>query len=214
MKLIYVMDPYCGWCYGTSEQVEKLAAHYGDQMQLEVLPAGMWAGANARPQNSHLARYIQSHDLQVASRTGAKFTDAYFRTLQDASRILDSEIPSRAIVTVNEKWPHLLLTFTHAIQHARFVEAKDLSNNDTYIAIAESLGIPADQFLQYFHSDAMRLQTLRTFEKAATYAHSYPSILMVKGTKLIPIEQGYEIAETIIRKINQRFNEAYDINLN
>jgi putative protein-disulfide isomerase len=41
MKLIYVMDPLCGWCYGNSRNTEMLHTGFGNEIEFEILPAGM-----------------------------------------------------------------------------------------------------------------------------------------------------------------------------
>lgn len=40
-KLIYVMDPLCGWCYGNSVNTQHLYDTYKNQIDFEILPAGM-----------------------------------------------------------------------------------------------------------------------------------------------------------------------------
>ncbi|WP_201747957.1 DsbA family protein [Chitinophaga vietnamensis] len=214
MKLIYIMDAYCGWCYGNSENLQRLTEHYEGQLELEILPAGMWSGENARRQTPQLARFIKSHDEQVAARTGTAFSAVYFHTLNDTDRILDSEVPARAIVATQDKWPALALDFTAAVQHARFVEGKDLNNEDTYRNIAEKLGIPVDTFLEHFHSNEMKMLTLQTFAEASAYAHSYPTLLLQKENMLYTIENGYSAFPQLVDAIDKRLHEAFDIHLN
>jgi putative protein-disulfide isomerase len=46
MKLIYIMDPLCGWCYGNSDNVLELFEKYKNEIKFEILPGGMWVGEN------------------------------------------------------------------------------------------------------------------------------------------------------------------------
>ena len=64
-KLIYVMDPLCGWCYGNSANTQHLYDTYKNQIDFEILPAGMWIGENARKQSKPMAQYIKKHDFKV-----------------------------------------------------------------------------------------------------------------------------------------------------
>ena len=38
MKLIYIMDPLCGWCYGNSDNVLELFEKYNNDIKFEILP--------------------------------------------------------------------------------------------------------------------------------------------------------------------------------
>jgi putative protein-disulfide isomerase len=39
--LIYCYDAYCGWCYGFSSVIKKIATEYENVLQIEVLSGGM-----------------------------------------------------------------------------------------------------------------------------------------------------------------------------
>lgn len=104
LKLIYVMNPLCGWCYGNYVTTERLYETYHSRIGFEILPAGMWVGTNARKQSKQMAAYIKKHDLQIQHATRTAFGDSYFELIEDENVVLDSEIPSRAIVTVKTLW--------------------------------------------------------------------------------------------------------------
>lgn len=44
MKLIYVGDPMCSWCYGFGKELSALVAHVPD-LNLEIVVGGSRAGA-------------------------------------------------------------------------------------------------------------------------------------------------------------------------
>lgn len=41
IKLTYVMDPQCGWCYGNSENITALQEVFKDDFDFELLVGGM-----------------------------------------------------------------------------------------------------------------------------------------------------------------------------
>ncbi|MFB6453768.1 DsbA family protein [Chitinophaga sp. Hz27] len=214
MKLIYVMDPYCGWCYAMSEQINIMATHFADQLPLHVLPAGMWAGHNTQRQSRQLISQIKSYDIKIAERSGVKFSAAYNQYLQDPSRILDSEIPSRAIVTTANNWPEQTLAFMHEIQYARYILGKDLNDTITYQDIALSLNISPEVFTEQFNSAATKAKTKETFALADKYAHNYPTLLLLRNGKTTIIDQGYTQASLLIKTIEHKLHAAYNIHLN
>ncbi|MEI9933445.1 MAG: thioredoxin domain-containing protein [Ferruginibacter sp.] len=42
--LIYCYDAYCGWCYGFSPVIKKIAQQYQKELDIEVLSGGMLIG--------------------------------------------------------------------------------------------------------------------------------------------------------------------------
>lgn len=46
MKVTYVMDPQCGWCYGNSENITALQKEFEEEFDFELLVGGMWLGKN------------------------------------------------------------------------------------------------------------------------------------------------------------------------
>lgn len=108
MKIIHIMDPLCGWCYGNTENTVKLYQKYKYRLDFEIIPAGMWTGSNVRKQSPQMVNFFLKHDAVVAARTGAAFGKEYAALLeQEIDR--DSEAPSLAIVTVKKIAPELVV---------------------------------------------------------------------------------------------------------
>ena len=42
MRVTYLFDPLCGWCYGAGPALERLAQL--DDVTLELMPTGLFAG--------------------------------------------------------------------------------------------------------------------------------------------------------------------------
>jgi putative protein-disulfide isomerase len=203
MKLIYVMDPLCGWCYGNAANTQKLYNKYKEILDFEILPAGMWTGTNARKQSKPMAEYIKKHDLQVQHTTGTAFGEAYFKLIENEDVILDSEVPSRAIVAVKKLWPEQAVSFAVEVQKARYLYGRDLNIIQTYLKICDDLKLDIEKFIEAFNSEYIKNTTLETFEMAGQYANSYPTLLAEKKNKEFVLEQGYASFETIVNKIEE-----------
>jgi putative protein-disulfide isomerase len=196
------MDPLCGWCYGNSTNTQKLYDKYKDKLDFEILPAGMWIGANARKQSKQIAQFIKKHDPQVQQTTGTEFGKDYFEFIDNESIILDSEVPSRAIVTVKKLWKSQAIPFAIEVQKARYWHGKDLNQDETYLGICEKLELDNAEFLKTFHSETIKIETQETFALAQKYASSYPTLLAEKDGKASILEQGYAPFETITKQID------------
>ena len=201
-KLIYVMDPLCGWCYGNSTNTQKLYEKYKDQIDFEILPAGMWIGTNARKQSKQMAQFIKKHDPQVQQTTGTEFGKAYFEFIENENIVLDSEVPSRAIVSVKKLWESQSIPFAIEVQKARYWYGKDLNSDETYLSICDTLGLDKVDFLKTFHSETIKKETQETFVLAQQYTSSYPTLLGEKQDEIYILEQGYASFETITKQID------------
>lgn len=199
------MDPLCGWCYGNSTNTQKLYDKYKHKLTFEILPAGMWIGENARKQSKPMAQFIKKHDPQVQQTTGTEFGKDYFEFIENESIILDSEIPSRAIVTVKKLWASQAIPFAIEVQKARYLHGKDLNNDETYLSICENLGLNKMGFLGIFHSETIKKETQETFALAQKYASSYPTLLAEKEGNLYVLEQGYAPFGAIQKQIDTLF---------
>jgi len=196
------MDPLCGWCYGNSTNTQKLYEKYKDQIDFEILPAGMWIGTNARKQSKQMAQFIKKHDPQVQQTTGTEFGKAYFEFIENENIVLDSEVPSRAIVSVKKLWESQSIPFAIEVQKARYWYGKDLNSDETYLSICDTLGLDKVDFLKTFHSETIKKETQETFVLAQQYASSYPTLLAEKERKIYILEQGYASFETITKQID------------
>ncbi|EJL65278.1 hypothetical protein-disulfide isomerase [Flavobacterium sp. CF136] len=196
------MDPLCGWCYGNSTNTQKLYEKYKNLIDFEILPAGMWIGTNARKQSKQMAQFIKKHDPQVQQTTGTEFGKAYFEFIENENIILDSEVPSRAIVSVKKLWVSQSIPFAIEVQKARYWYGKDLNSDETYLSICDTLGLDKVDFLKTFHSETIKKETQETFVLAQQYASSYPTLLAEKERKIYILEQGYASFETITKQID------------
>lgn len=202
-KLIYVMDPLCGWCYGNSSNIQKLYDKYKNKLDFDILPAGMWVGENARKQSRQMAQFIKKHDLQVQQKTGTEFGEAYFKFIENENIILNSEVPSRAIVTIQQFWKDKVIAFTIEVQKARYLYGNDLNRDETYLRICEKLELNKDEFLTAFLSESIKIEVQKTFTSAQLYASSYPTLLAEKDGKSYIVEQGFSTFENIEKQINE-----------
>ncbi|MBB5639436.1 putative protein-disulfide isomerase [Pedobacter cryoconitis] len=213
MKLIYVMDPLCGWCYGNSNHTLALFEAYKNILDFVIVPGGMWAGPNVRMQSPQMAGYFEKHDQRIAQLTGTEFGDAYFKFIRQQEVKLDSEIPSRAIVTVQKFWNALNVPFMVALQQARYRAGKDLNMENTYLEICTLLGIDGAEFLVHFNSENMKVITQSAFSTAMEYASSYPTLLFEEQDQLTLLEQGYSSLAEITKNIDLLIGEINAIRI-
>jgi putative protein-disulfide isomerase len=197
------MDPLCGWCYGNSENTLKLFNKYKDKIEFEIVPAGMWTGGNKMKQTKAMTNYILSHDAQIAERTGIVFGEDYFDIVKNKELDIDSEVPCRAIVAARSINPAIAFPFAVEVQKARYFYGQDLNPDATYMPVCEKSGIDSTSFFQAFHSDKIKNDTQQSFQQAAQYANSYPTMLIEKDNKVTILEQGYTLLSELENKVDE-----------
>ncbi len=198
------MDPLCGWCYGNVDNTMKLFNEFKGRVDFEILPGGMWSGTNARKQSAQMTNYFLKHDATIATHTGMQFGQAYIDFIKNRHDVLlNSEVPSRAIVTINKIAPEQSVPFAAEVLKARYYHGKDLNVDETYTEILTRLQIDATLFFKNFKTAEATRSTLEIFKKAAAYASSYPTMLAVKDEEIYLLEQGYATYEELKKNVTR-----------
>lgn len=207
MKILYIMDPHCKWCYATSDAIQQLNDTLEGKLPFEVIPAGMLAGEFSQIQSPVYAFAHRKLDASITKETGIVFGEGYKTALEEKEMMLDSLVPSRAIMACRATAPQLTLQFAHQILHARFYEGKDLNEQTVYLEICEQLGIDKQTFFQHFSSDENEENTRQAFLFAEKYAEHYPTLLYEEDGEMDILTEGYSpysIIELRLSKLLRR----------
>lgn len=138
--LRYVFDPLCGWCYGASAAVSALSEN--PEVQLHLLPSGLFSGEGARPMDDAFAAYAWTNDQRIERLTGQRFSERYHdQVLTDRQQMFDSGPSTVALTAVALAAPQRELDALKAIQHARYVDGQDITRGDTLATVLQTLGL-------------------------------------------------------------------------
>lgn len=120
----YLFDPLCGWCYGATPMLDRLET---SGIALELLPTGLFSGAGARPMDAGFAAHAWDNDQRIERLSGQRFTQAYLdNVLNVRGTLLDSSAATLAISAAGLEDPRRRLSALKAIQHARYVDGRDI----------------------------------------------------------------------------------------
>ncbi len=146
MRITYLFDPLCGWCYGAGLALEKLARH--DGIALHLAPTGMFAGDGARRMDAHFANYAWQNDQRISRLTGQIFSEIYRKNvLGKTGSMFDSTAATLGLIAVRLTSPSDEFAALKAIQHARYVDGMDNSSPIVVAEILETLGLHAAALL-------------------------------------------------------------------
>jgi putative protein-disulfide isomerase len=146
LKLQYLFDPLCGWCYAAAPALAGLAEAYPDA--LELMPSGLFADEGARDLTPDFADYAWRNDQRIEQLTGQRFTETYRReVLQRAGVRFDSGPATRALTALRALDPALEYPLLQAIQLARYVDGLDTARADVLGRIAAQVAATAQHAL-------------------------------------------------------------------
>ncbi|MGY4291363.1 putative protein-disulfide isomerase [Bradyrhizobium sp. LM2.7] len=142
MRITYLFDPLCGWCYGADPTLEKLAQL--DDVTLALMPTGLFAGEGARAMDAQFAAYAWQNDQRIARLTGQPFSERYrSEVLGKSGGMFDSAPATLGMIAVRATEPARELEALKAIQRARYVDAQDIASLAGISNILRSTGLPA-----------------------------------------------------------------------
>lgn len=208
IKIIYVYDALCGWCYGFSPVIKACYNTYKNEFDFEVLSGGMMVGDRVGTIND-IAPFIKTAYKTVENTTSVKFGEAYIKVLQEGNMVLNSEIPSIALSIFKQYSPNQTILFAHEIQHALYYEGKDPNKIESFQQIAINHGINADEFNSKMKSEEAK--ELAFYDFALTKQlriDGFPAVLMqTSETSFYLISKGYTDFETLDQRIKNVLNE-------
>ncbi|WP_276362081.1 DsbA family protein [Daejeonella sp. H1SJ63] len=209
IKIIYVYDAFCGWCYGFSRVIKDCYEKHVNDFDFEVISGGMMTGEKAGSINQ-AAPYSKTAYHTIEGMCGVKFGEPYLKHLEEGTMILNSEIPSIALSVFKSVKPQLSVPFVHDLQQSIYFDGKDPNDFGLYRYLAVNFGIDPDEF-----ENKMRLEE---FKEAAYYdfalakqlrVESFPAVLMqLSETSFYLIAKGYTDPETLELRINNVIKEA------
>lgn len=208
VKIIYVYDALCGWCYGFSPVLKQCYENHKNDFEFEVLSGGMMIGDRVGSINN-IAPYIKTAYKSVENTTGVKFGDAYLRVLDEGNMILNSELASIALSLFKQYFPDKSVLFAHEIQNALYFDGRDPNEIETFKNIAVKHGINPDEFEAKLKSDIAKEAAYYDFALSRQLrVDSYPAVLMqTSETGFYLIAKGYTDYDTLELRIENVLKE-------
>ncbi len=151
-QFTYLFDPLCGWCYGAAAGLHWLRRQPG--IVLRGLPVGLFAWERAVPLE-RMRDHIRAADQRIAQLTGQDFSAAYFdRVVLQPEGLIESGPATLALSIAERRHPGSGLDLLHAIQQARYVEGRDVTDPAVLAGIAGRQGLPLTDVVAAFADPA------------------------------------------------------------
>lgn len=203
--IIYCYDAWCGWCYGFSPVMKKVAEQFADRLSFEVLSGGMILSDQPKP-ISAMAGYIQKAYKVVEERTGIQFGADFLWHINNPDKsdwFPDSEKSAIALCIFKEYWPEKQVAFAADLQYALKYEGRDLCDDEAYRHLLEKYEIPADEFYAKLKDASYKEKAHYEFALCRQLqVTGFPTVLMqVSESKFWLLARGYTDYETLVQTI-------------
>lgn len=205
--LYYLFDPLCGWCYGAAPAISGLRDTPG--VNIVPLPTGLFSGEGGRPMDDGFAAYAWSNDQRIERLTGQRFSDDYRRlVLDDRQQRFDSGAATLALTAVSLTAPGRELDALAAVQHARYVDGRDVTSVETLSALLGGLGLDeAAARLAQADTDLLNAARAR-IDQARAWMHSFhargvPTLIAESGEKrwMLDLARAYAEPGSLARQL-------------
>ncbi len=205
MSIIYCYDAYCGWCFGFSNVIKKIAEEYKEIMPTDVLSGGM-----VLPEKpTHIrasANYILGAYKNVEELTGVKFGEDYLwhlKNVEDSDWHPSSEKPAIAMCIFKEFYPDRAVEFAADLQYSLYVEGRDLTDNEAYRHLLEKYSIQPEIFYEKLKSEEYKDMAYYEFSlMKQLQVTGYPCVFVqTSDTKFNMVARGYTDYEILKERI-------------
>ncbi|GJM33382.1 MAG: DsbA family protein [Saprospiraceae bacterium] len=192
LKIIYVYDALCGWCYGFSPVMERLAENYGERLHITILSGGMIIGERSGPIGK-VAGYIGEAYKTVENRTGIKFGKDFLEgILKEGTAEFSSLQPAIALCAVKELARDKSLEFAGLLQKAIYFDGIAPNELKDYVPYAQKVGINKEDFLAAMQNDRYLEQAKREFDVVQKLGiQGFPTLLLETEERLYRLTSGY-----------------------
>ena len=126
MKVYYIFDSYCGWCYGF-ETILKPFIEAHPELEVTVLSGGLFMDGHSLS----AFPYMSDTNKRIADMFGVEFGKPYLNLLETGSMVPDSNDAAIGFGVF-------------------YLDGKSLSDVETIKSIAKSYDLPADKIAEEF----------------------------------------------------------------
>ena len=194
MRLLYVMDPMCGWCYGFQPELEAFLKNHSS-VEVDWTMGGLAPDTN-HPMDENLQQTISSYWYQIEQRAQVSFNHDFWK-LNTPYR---STYPAcRAVIAAECLEEKSAQQMVRAIQSAYYLEARNPSLKETLIACASSIGLDENQFSEAI----MSKETEQRFQHHLSIAEQlqvrgFPALFYVnEKNQAFPLALGFSQAANL-----------------
>ncbi|MBG0758929.1 DsbA family protein [Vibrio cidicii] len=199
IKLYYVHDPMCSWCWGYKPTLDKLKQQLPGVIQFEYVVGGL-APDSTLPMSPEMQQKIEGIWHQIERQLGTRFNYDFWTK---CTPVRSTYQACRALIAAGFQDSYEAML--DAIQQAYYLRAMPPHEEATHRQLAQELGLNVSQF----EHDVNGAFLEGVFQDQLSFAsslgvNSYPSLVLQINDAYFPIEVDYLSSESTLKQIRER----------
>lgn len=200
-KLYYIHDPMCSWCWGFHPVLRQLEQQLKNKVNVQYVLGGLATDSQV-PMPDKMQHFLQQTWRTIEKEIPDTHFNFDFWTQCQPRR---STYPAcRAVIAAKKQDINSEKVIINAIQKAYYLKAKNPSDDDTLIEIANDLALDSE----LFKADLNSKETKNVLSQEIKFSQQlgvqgFPSLVFEnkKGSTLLQID--YNNAEKILKQIDK-----------
>ena len=177
MRLVYVMDPMCAWCYGFQPELEAFLEKQSS-VEIDWIMGGL-APDTDQPMDKKLKQSISSYWYQIEEKTQVTFNHDYWKR---NTPYRSTYLACRAVIAAESLKANCVHQMIKAIQSAYYLDAKNPSLRETLLECAHSIELDEHAFSEALESE----ETEQRFQQHLNLTRQlqvtgFPALFYIKG---------------------------------
>ncbi|MDX8396632.1 MAG: DsbA family protein [Mariprofundaceae bacterium] len=199
MKLYYILDPMCSWCWAFHPVWQQVKNQLPDDIKVHYLLGGLAPDSHV-PMDKTTQQMIRNHWHTIQKKVSGTMFNFDFWTSNTPKR---STYPAcRAVIAAKMQNSAYEDAMILAIQQAYYLQAQNPSDDDVLIHCAESIGLDIKQFQQDLNAAPTQHQLLNDIKQAqAMQIFSFPSLVVENNATFQLIHIDYNNADKILAQL-------------
>ena len=201
MKLYYCHDPMCSWCWAFRPILLELKNKLPPEIEFIRLLGGL-APDSDEPMPNSTKNYVISNWQQIQQQLPeTKFNYDFWTHCQPRR----STYPAcRAVIASRQQGTEYDEAMTYAIQQAYYLQARNPSDNETLIALADEINLDKNQFSLDLISDNTQEELSQELTTARNLQlNSFPGLIFIRDQQKFHIDPDYTQADIILENIQR-----------
>lgn len=202
-QILYLFDPLCGWCYGFSETMLAFYKEHASDFEFVAVPGGMITGKRIAPYNT-MEAYILNTYKRIEEMSGTAFGESYIRKIITSETLMDSEPPSRALLTFRSFHPDRAVEFAHELQKSHFIDGK-LYDEALFKDLAINFQLDPKSFMERYQDLRMKQNVQQEFAWVKeSGVQGFPTVVYRSENKYYMLAHGF----TSLSQLNTSLEKA------
>lgn len=194
--LYYVYDPMCSWCWGYAPTWQTIKAHLSADIEVRYVLGGLAPDSDV-PMPLAMQQQIASYWRKIEAYLGTPFNHDFWSNNTPRR----STYPScRAALAA--RWQGREVEMVKAIQEAYYLHAKNPSDDDVLLALAQEIGLDMDTFRTDYASEALNNEFEQELDFARRIgASGFPSLILRIGDQCQAVGVDYQNPQASVQTI-------------